>query len=136
MVGEWLKPPASLDDHLDRVLYENRIDIAEEHLTMTNVENSIFMGLDVVIEKHMLPMVPSDRENARRYVRHAYGTGYVIGPLGPEPGAVTHAIRVGKTLYVSQDAYNKIRRIDAGPFGYNHLPPVPEYGRKIRPRYL
>lgn len=51
----------------------------------------------------MLPIVPSDAENARRIVRHGFAaaraeTGLAIffpdslGDVGPAPGAETHAI--------------------------------------------
>jgi hypothetical protein len=65
-----------------------------------------------VVESPLLPLYPSDAENARRIVRH--GLADVLLWLGenpgPAPGVPTRAFTIGDTLYADAHTVSLLRR--------------------------
>jgi hypothetical protein len=65
-----------------------------------------------VVESPLLPLYPTDGENARRIVRQ--GLADVLLWLGENPGqlpgAPIRAFQVGDTLFVDADLYATLRR--------------------------
>lgn len=63
-------------------------------------------GLDLVVSSG-LPMPPSDRENARRIVRHGFHAAGLLPlvdqPVGPRPGEPTRALLAGRILFVDHE---------------------------------
>ena len=68
------------------------------------------MGLDVLVSP-VLPLHPSPGEDARRMVRHGLADvlAWLGQPVGPQPGAQTHVLRVGTQLHVSREAWDRLR---------------------------
>ncbi len=73
-------------------------------------------GRAPIIVDSALPVVPSPGEDARRLVRHLFGAEFMawVGlPLGPEPGAVTHMVWVGRgPVFVSPEWYDRFLAVD------------------------
>ncbi len=82
--------------------------------------SSPFDGVQVLISP-ALPMPPSDREVARRQVRHGYAEvlAWLGEPVGPKPGEVTHWVMgvdpaggnewvPSWTVFVSSEAYHRL----------------------------
>lgn len=69
-------------------------------------------GLEVVVSP-VLPAPPSDREQARRIVRHGYADAGMwaktLGDVGPRPGVPTRALLAGRQLIVDRLLAEEIR---------------------------
>lgn len=78
-----------------------------------------------VVETVMLPLIPSDRENVARIVRHGLKDvlEWLGEEVGPKPYEKTHCVVAGRFLYVSPEVYAMIKEeidvIDTKPLYYN-----------------
>lgn len=68
--------------------------------------------LEVVVDAG-LPIRPSDREQAKRIVRHGFADAGLwpraCGNVGPRPGAPTRALQIGRQLLVDRLLFDEIR---------------------------
>jgi hypothetical protein len=69
-----------------------------------------------VVETPWLPSPPSDRELARRIVRHGLADvlTWLGEDVGPKPTDQTHVIRTPDALFVSSQVYEQLRTLPRG----------------------
>lgn len=79
-----------------------------------------WVGCKLIVSGHLPLSPPAPAEDWRRFVRHGFAAARSekkqacffpdsLGEVGPRPGARTHALRVGDTLYVSRALYDQFK---------------------------
>jgi len=68
-------------------------------------------GLDVIVSPGLPGPAPSLAEDTVRQVRHGLANvlEWLGEDVGPLPGARTHMIQAGNTLFVSTELHNKLK---------------------------
>lgn len=68
------------------------------------------LGTEVVISQ-ALPVESSPKEWARRYVRHGMADilDWLGQPVGPSPDARIESVSDGVRIYVSREAYHRLK---------------------------